>query len=194
MYRYESRWIPFLLSIGLAAEVSIGMWGSFSSLRRRPLPLGINICQPHVPDNLRYRMVCTYIGMVLYESALYILTLLKSLRVRQARRKYGAPRDSIVDLVIRDGTLYFISLLAPSVASIMLFQFANSDYDTLNVTFNHILPAVMTSRLCINLRGDIRRGSDQGTLWEFEGDLSPNDDGLLSPRDNAWTKDQGLPR
>ncbi|KAF8590788.1 hypothetical protein K439DRAFT_1164453 [Ramaria rubella] len=166
---YERSGIILLfLIVAWSVEIGVGIWGA-SSLVPLMLPPGISGCLPHSPDNSKFRLAAAYMGVLFYEAFIYGLTLWKTLRYRQNRAYFSIPDNTLIGTIIRDGSVYFIVLLGANLLTILLICLAESDLRTINVTFNHIIPVTIISRLLLNLRKEVQvEGSTGRTLTDWQ--------------------------
>jgi len=146
-----------LAAIALAGEIALGIWAVLKFSPRT----GTSRCLPELPEDLQSHMIYVYIALVVYDSLVFFITLREARRVRKIRVKCKLPQESLVEVVIRSGTLYFLSLLISSIASILIVKFSKPNFHLMNISMNHLFPVIMTSRLCLNLREDIQRGHDE---------------------------------
>ncbi|KAF8513994.1 hypothetical protein BU17DRAFT_94856 [Hysterangium stoloniferum] len=184
----QSHVILIVLCIAWWVEIGVGIWGA-SSLVPVLLPPGAKGCLPHAPDTSRFRLAAAYFSSVVYEALIYTLTLARTLR--HCRYRSGSyflkPQSSLISVIVRDGSIYFVVLLSANLLTILLVCLAEPDFRTLNVTFNHIyvsttlnvsyrasltLSRRIISRLLLNLRRDVRneRGKTTRASGLYAGD------------------------
>ncbi|KAF8578599.1 hypothetical protein K439DRAFT_458413 [Ramaria rubella] len=171
----KSRSILLLVSMAWVTTVSLGI---FSAGGVVPFTAS-RLCLIHSPDNLKNRFSIAYTGLLAYEALVYFLTIRRTWSIRLARSIYSMSGDSLIDLIIRDGSLYFWTLLGVTSSSLGVIYLATPDLRTVNVTFNHIIPVIITSRLLLNLRENIQdEGMQCSPLhvaaagWNFTGALA----------------------
>ncbi|KAL4068467.1 hypothetical protein V8B97DRAFT_1888049 [Scleroderma yunnanense] len=102
-------------------------------------------------------------GQLVFDLIVFLLTIVQSLRFRQARSR------SIINILIRDGSLYFAIICAVNVANITVLLVGTVSYKisremnrnlypfqnfTKGVTgsFTNVISSIMISRLMLNLR------------------------------------------
>ncbi|KAF8590763.1 hypothetical protein K439DRAFT_1657135 [Ramaria rubella] len=182
----RSLTILVITSTGWAAALAVGIWAG-SSLVPITLPPGVSGCLPHIPDDMKYRFASAYMASLLYDALIYALTLQRTLALRRIRALRTRSGNSLICLIIRDDQthnliLFASALLGTNLISIfficlaevcfyyyaisllvLLYLTFQSDLRTINVTFNHIIPVTIVSRLLLNLRKDMHKGHAQSS-------------------------------
>ncbi|KAH9039463.1 hypothetical protein EDB83DRAFT_2677732 [Lactarius deliciosus] len=104
-------------------------------------------------------------GLLAFDVAIFVLTLYKAVKVG-----FSAP---FIQMLVRDGSLYFVVLLLVNLANILTLQFAPTLLKDSVTPLTNVLSATLISRLMLRLRSDrIQRGHHSlGTVESVDADL-----------------------
>ncbi|KAH7912631.1 hypothetical protein BJ138DRAFT_1100129 [Hygrophoropsis aurantiaca] len=94
----------------------------------------------------RLGLAIAWSGLLVFDAVIFALTLYKS----WCNGSIG--ERTLVDIVLRDGTLYFAIMTAANVGNILTFLLAAPAARASGSTITNILSATMISRLMLNLR------------------------------------------
>ncbi|KAH9005490.1 hypothetical protein EDB86DRAFT_1449609 [Lactarius hatsudake] len=90
-------------------------------------------------------------GLLAFDVAIFVLTLYKAVKVG-----YSTP---FIQMLVRDGSLYFVVILLVNLANILTIQFAPTLLKNSVTPLTNVLSATLISRLMLRLRSDrIQRG------------------------------------
>ncbi|EJD05271.1 uncharacterized protein FOMMEDRAFT_145787 [Fomitiporia mediterranea MF3/22] len=95
-------------------------------------------------------------ALMAFDSAILVLTILRFVQFR----KDGGGQGFVVRILFRDGLIYYIVVLASSIANLILYAILPKSHAALIGTLVPLLRTVMSvcaSRLVLNLRGAIDR-------------------------------------
>jgi len=97
-------------------------------------------------------------GLLAFDVAVFVLTLRKATKVG-----YNIP---LIQIIVRDGSLYFAVLFFANLANILTLQFAPTLLKTSATPLTNVLSTTLISRLMLRLRSDrIRLGHhSRGTV------------------------------
>ncbi|EKM50292.1 uncharacterized protein PHACADRAFT_201131 [Phanerochaete carnosa HHB-10118-sp] len=115
----------------------------------------VNIAPTTASVSLEYLGVSDFLyttrgSLILADAIVLILTWIKTFRHwRNARRL--KMKASLTTCLLRDGTMYFIALLALNIAQLLTFNFSDTDITIINALIT-TLPLMLISRFIINLR------------------------------------------
>ncbi|KAH9031735.1 hypothetical protein EDB84DRAFT_166388 [Lactarius hengduanensis] len=113
-------------------------------------------------------------GLLAFDVAIFVLTLYKAVNVG-----YSAP---FIQMLVRDGSLYFVVLLLVNLANVLTLQFAPTLLKNSVTPLTNILSATLISRLMLRLRSDrIQRGHHSlGTVETVDARFSSSPSELSS--------------
>ncbi|THH13779.1 hypothetical protein EW146_g6477 [Bondarzewia mesenterica] len=89
-----------------------------------------------------------YAYLIGFDTVVVALTLLKAHELKY----FFLPHSKLLQTLYRDGTLYYITLLACSVISIVILLAVNVEFVILLVTLQRVLYAILSSRILLHLR------------------------------------------
>ncbi|VDB99452.1 unnamed protein product [Peniophora sp. CBMAI 1063] len=101
-------------------------------------------------DGIRFAIV--WGAVLLFDLIVFILTALRAFKVWKSGR--------IVQVVLRDGVLYFCALSASNIVNIVVLVVVTPLLKTVFASLTNILSVVLISRLMLNLRSDTVSSSD----------------------------------
>jgi hypothetical protein len=81
------------------------------------------------------------------DSCIFLLTIWKTIRYM---RRHG--RMTALDILLRDGTLYFLTIFGVNLMNFLIYFTAVGDLRAVGASFSQILTSIMISRLQLNLR------------------------------------------
>ncbi|TFK83482.1 hypothetical protein K466DRAFT_655206 [Polyporus arcularius HHB13444] len=104
------------------------------------------------------RSAIGWIAMLCLDTTVFMLTLVKTLKMRHEMRQ------RLLQVLFRDGAMYYAILVVANVANILTFLAPNivDSYRGIATTITNALSTTLISRICLNLRdpslqGDARR-------------------------------------
>ncbi|KAF8623002.1 hypothetical protein AX15_006594 [Amanita polypyramis BW_CC] len=148
--------VATIFSALLAAELAIKIW-AFTDGTYLNLPPGVIGCILVGKHDLRF--ASTWISELAFDSLVFFATLYRAVSShRQARRNGGI---TLLDLIVRDGIMYFACIFAVNLITVLMFVFAPADIKAINASLSTLLTSVMVSRLILNLRGIADRTTEQ---------------------------------
>jgi len=109
--------------------------------------------QPRIPVS----MFSCMLPCVIYELVLLALIVRRAIQFFRASGRWGLRKNPVASVLIRDSVTYFIVILAAYIANALIWTFAPSQLFQIGVGFGVALPAILGSRLLLNLRGAHRR-------------------------------------
>ncbi|KAJ3511762.1 hypothetical protein NLJ89_g3913 [Agrocybe chaxingu] len=92
-----------------------------------------------------------WFGALVFDGGIFLLTLW---RTRDYIR--AADRPPLFDLLIRDGTLYYLVIFLANLVSIFLYFFVPNNLESSAMLLGVVLTSVMVSRIVLNLRAGAR--------------------------------------
>ncbi|KAI0714119.1 hypothetical protein C8Q72DRAFT_869359 [Fomitopsis betulina] len=198
-------------------------WGVVSSIRvyaingRRPMlpvlifvisaaPIPTSICLASrlfncaqdaatPPSTENILEIVTKSSSIISDAAVLYATWKTSGNIRALSRRVGGARVSLADVLITDGTLFFVLCLIANVAGAILYFYTAKrlDSDTLLdlVNLNTPLTTILVSRLLLNLRDAAHRKSRLGTSQMPTSSFARAIDILGNPDNDVPSFDNG---
>ncbi|KAJ7866656.1 hypothetical protein B0H13DRAFT_2670683, partial [Mycena leptocephala] len=182
--------LAFMLSVTFAAigfAVYILLAGNNQdSLDPHLKAIGCPTPSPHDSD---IRTAAAWSGMLIFDVMIFLLTAYKAL-------KYATRSRSLFSVLVRDGSLYFIIMIAANAANIGTYTMGGPIISGSATTVVNALSSVMITRLMLNLRDPhILRLSQRTrtiaatTRWESQAPMTTLMDPYLDteiPMDSMW--------
>jgi len=131
----------------LLLELGLKIW-AFTDGTVLPLPTGLIGCILVGKHNSRF--VFTWVAELIFDSMVFFMTLWRCIVLNRLRR---GNTDSLVNLILRDGVMYFGVIFVVNLANVLTFVLATADIQAINASFSTLITSVMVSRLILNLRG-----------------------------------------
>jgi len=144
LYDQDIRVLLFICAIALAVII----FGVYSVTAKSsdsvigPFPIG---CVPPTNVTDAKRLAAAWTGLVLFDVLIFAMTVYKSTRRNRGDR-------TLVNILLRDGAIYFAIMAAVSLANILTFHLSPEYERGFITTFANIISATMISRLMLNLR------------------------------------------
>ncbi|KIM64891.1 hypothetical protein SCLCIDRAFT_1212996 [Scleroderma citrinum Foug A] len=158
LYPHNRPVLILLLALWLGIIV-VGCWAVFSSNDTSsgstdfvpPTQLTGNVGCPngsYLSSEQGMYIAIAWSGQLLYDFVVFLLTLVGSLRIR----KEGTRSRSIIDILLRDGSLYFAVMCAANVANVTVLLVETNALKSSATTLINAISAILISRLMLNLR------------------------------------------
>jgi len=136
--RILQLFIPLLL-----IELGIMIFTAFGEIIVT-LPPGQG-CLPGSPSRLSG--ILTWAAPCAFDCVVFGFTIVKT--VSHIRNRVNAP---VINVLLRDGIVYFVILLVAYVVNILLFSLGSPGIQDINAGFSAMISIIMTCRLILNLR------------------------------------------
>ncbi|KJA19154.1 hypothetical protein HYPSUDRAFT_204885 [Hypholoma sublateritium FD-334 SS-4] len=137
--------VPFL-----GAKEAVVIWAVSSGQRQR-LPAGLVGCVLVAgSDTGSLRFTSWWIAQLAFDSTVFVLTVYRALKM--SRESRGGVR-SLIDLILRDGVIYFAVIFVADLVNVLTFLLAPPDLQAVNASLTIAIGPLMVSRLILNLRG-----------------------------------------
>ncbi|KAI5116528.1 hypothetical protein M0805_005514 [Coniferiporia weirii] len=117
---------------------------------------GINVVQLGSSDS-----VPAWAGVIFFDSVIFTLTLIRALRAMKFSR------TRLMTILVRDGFLYYVAMLAISITNLILLVSLPPDRIGLGSSFTPVLRAsysVVGGRIMLNLRGVLMPTADESQI------------------------------
>ncbi|KAI0636830.1 hypothetical protein C8Q77DRAFT_1154726 [Trametes polyzona] len=113
-----------------------------------PLPFKHSACDLSLTDDQAVHLAIAWGAMLWFDTTIFVLTLVQALRMR--RHFPGG----LLEVMFRDGTVYYAFMMATVVANIVMFLITRtaSPLKGLDTTLANVLSTTLTSRLMLNIR------------------------------------------
>ncbi|KAI0062118.1 hypothetical protein BV25DRAFT_694044 [Artomyces pyxidatus] len=139
-------------------------------------------------------------AQAVFDLLVFSLTIRKTLQTRESMgRRMGFTGVSIVDLVYRDGAIYFAVMALANLANIFTFYFADPLTKGVLSTFASCISVTMISRLMLNLYEAVSPPAANGvggnsTFLIFSTRIEAgNITAIGAASDEGWSNDSGVP-
>ncbi|KAL4073434.1 hypothetical protein J3A83DRAFT_4411168 [Scleroderma citrinum] len=157
LYHNSRPVLIFLLALMFVASI-IGCWAIFSN---GFTPSGLTVLSvpqlqstggvgcssgAYLSSEQAVYMAAAWSGQLAFDVVVFLLTLVRSLRIRKEGSR------SIVDILLRDGSLYFAVMCGANVVNIIVLLIATNSVKAVACTFVNVISSTLVSRLMLNLR------------------------------------------
>lgn len=166
LYR-GSQWILATMCISYFAALVFGGFVTFSATQS-PDWLGRYGCVTSYPRQRFWQLGFLWPAQVIFDLLMLLLTLNATLRIREDA---GGHKIPLIELIHRDGVLYFVVMFGAKVINLIVFITTDPDLTNINWVFNQTICIVMVSRIVLNIREEITGRSHRFPLPEIK-DLS----------------------
>jgi len=154
-----------IVAVGVALlllELGLKIW-AFTDGVELPLPPELVGCVLVGRHNSRF--VFTWIAELIFDSAVFFMTLWRSIALN---RKRPGNADTLLNLILRDGVIYFGVIFVVNLGNVLTFLLATADISAINASFSTLITSVMVSRLILNLRGAGQPENSQLTAEKYQ--------------------------
>jgi len=97
-------------------------------------------------------------GLLLFDSMIFVLTILQTYRGRHRHHFISSGRFDIVSLVLRDGAIYYAIMVLSNLGNIVTFYLVRPALRGCLASFTSCLSITMMSRLMLNLHATASTG------------------------------------
>lgn len=147
LYGRNRRVLAALLMVG-AASILFTSWAMVAS--RRDMSETIEVisslpgCNQYLPSEGARDAALAWIGVLVFDSAIFSLTLYKAFTTGRGIR--------LLNVIVRDGTMYFSALFIMNLANILMLMLAPPLLKNSTASITNVLSITLISRLMLNLR------------------------------------------
>ncbi|KAI0259701.1 hypothetical protein BC834DRAFT_602176 [Gloeopeniophorella convolvens] len=151
MYLGSRRILCALVVLSLAG-LSTAMWITIAGLGPGILQVTSIIpgCNQWVGQDAGRGLAIAWGGLSVFDAIIFLMALYKSLT-------FGRGRVRILDVLMRDGTVFFTLIALVNIINVMVLHFAPPLLRNSSPGLTNMLAAVMISRAMINLRAEHHR-------------------------------------
>ncbi|KAJ7041564.1 hypothetical protein C8F04DRAFT_1079269 [Mycena alexandri] len=145
---YERNKYTLLLTVGVtlaAIIVALSVTLTGSDLNTLDAHLRTFGCPSPTPHATNLRDAAAWGGMLVFDVMIFSLTVYKAL-------KHDVRAGSLFSVLLRDGSLYFIIMIASNAVNIGTYTMAGPILSGCGTTMTNALSSVVISRLMLNLR------------------------------------------
>ncbi|PPQ67323.1 hypothetical protein CVT25_005907 [Psilocybe cyanescens] len=142
LYLGNKKILAFLLAL-LCGQVIVSAWAVHNGMRV-PQPPGFPGC---VLTGKNSFFAALWGAPLVTDSCIFVLTTWRTVRYM---RKHG--RMTALEILLRDGTLYFFTIFGVNLMNTLIYFLAFKDLKAVGASFSQILTSIMISRLQLNLR------------------------------------------
>ncbi|KAL5496117.1 hypothetical protein ACEPAH_3034 [Sanghuangporus vaninii] len=197
LWERNRKILTFLILLMLACDSVIGAFIWMSErigsvmLPQEPGLRKVLGCYSTISGTSSYKVIIPAVAaLMVFDVVVLALTVLRFIRIR----KDGGGNGSVIRILFRDGVIYYIVVLASSVANLLLYALLQKQHAGLVGSCIPILRTVMSicaSRLILNLRGAIDRVRSQSqTPWGTEDMASKTDAATMNSLEEMVRHDE----
>lgn len=149
MYGRSTALLTFF-SLLLALQVALSAWAVNSGVpivfpkALQPGPCIMTSDKPYA--------ALIWIMPAITDSIIFSLTLFKAFRHYAIRRRVASNHQSLMGVMLRDGTWYFCAIFSTNLFNVLIYLCAPEDLKVVAATFSGAMPSVLVNRLQLNLR------------------------------------------
>ncbi|KAI9443927.1 hypothetical protein H4582DRAFT_1045945 [Lactarius indigo] len=147
LYGRSLRILGILFMVG-TGSILVGCWAMIGSRRAGAETIqvisGVTGCNQYMPREGGRYAALTWLGVLVFDSAIFSLTLYKAIRMGRGIR--------ILDVIVRDGAMYYSALFAMNLTNILILLFAPPLLKNSTTSITNVLSITLVSRLMLNLR------------------------------------------
>jgi len=147
LYGRSQRILAFLSFVGFMSFVTATgaiLAGRHAGSEVIPVLSGFVGCAQYTPPAGGRYAAIAWTGVTVFDSIVFSLTLYKAFTIGR-----GIP---LLDVIVRDGTIYFSVLFIMNLANILSLRFSPPLLKTATQTLTNVLSITLVSRLVLNLR------------------------------------------
>ncbi|KAF9479523.1 hypothetical protein BDN70DRAFT_806948, partial [Pholiota conissans] len=93
------------------------------------------------------------------DTCIFALTLWRTQRYKRA---HGF--TSTIEIILRDGTIYFFAIFSLNLMNCLIYLLVVPDLKAMGASFSQIMTSILISRLQLNLRSSQNKGNDASYL------------------------------
>ncbi|KZT28161.1 hypothetical protein NEOLEDRAFT_1176305 [Neolentinus lepideus HHB14362 ss-1] len=156
---YErARWILWF-TCGFALGVIIfGTW-AITGKHTEPVPIKGIGCNSTLSADQGLHLAIAWAGMTAFDAMIVILTVIKALCTPRVGRR------TLVDVLLRDGTLYFGFMVVSNIVNVLTFVLGGPLLRGAPSTFTNVVSTTLVSRLMLNVRDPKLKISSRSTTF-----------------------------
>ncbi|KAI0249758.1 hypothetical protein BJV78DRAFT_1283739 [Lactifluus subvellereus] len=107
---------------------------------------------PSPPRNSGIRLAATWEAQALFDAFIFVLTVMRTVKIcREHNMAINLPGMGLLDILLRDGAIYFAIMGLANLANILAFYFARPPLRTMFTTPASCISVTLCSRLVLNL-------------------------------------------
>ncbi|KAI0790370.1 hypothetical protein C8Q75DRAFT_806301 [Abortiporus biennis] len=145
LYNRSKRILWLILSTAFVVIV-VGCW-SIIQTGPKALPIPIDIgCDPRISASAGHALAIAWSGMLGFDILIFFLTIYKAISARSNGRR------TLLDILLRDGSIYFGCIAISNLSNIITFILGQSLIKGLTTILTNVISATLISRLMLNLR------------------------------------------
>lgn len=163
----ENRRVLFLLFSIIGLAMGIGLCAVFFKPSLSTTPVQSHGCLHFISPRQSPGYAAAWSAQLFFDAMVFGLTIWKLLRMESMGRR------SLVDILLRDGAMYFAVMTAINAANIIIFIAGPPNMKSVLSSPTNMLCAILISRLMLNLRDTARE--DIGVLCAQNVNISPGE-------------------
>ncbi|KAI0284588.1 hypothetical protein BGY98DRAFT_523966 [Russula aff. rugulosa BPL654] len=112
---------------------------------------GAHGCRNLLPEQSAIHLAVAWEASALFDVFIFALTVTKTLKMRKVHNTTNGSKAGLLDLILRDGALYFFVMAIANSANIFSYYFATSANKSTFTTPAGCVASTLCSRLVLNL-------------------------------------------
>lgn len=142
LYERDKKVLLLIVAVVVIALV-VGLWAFLST---KSLSRQSTLCFPPLTKEEGTRFGAAWSGMLVVDTVIFVLTFRKAVSLGNRRNV------KLLKLLIRDGSIYFIIMIAANLFNVLTFLLGGCETRGIGTTFTNAISSIMMSRLALNLR------------------------------------------
>ncbi|KIM74113.1 hypothetical protein PILCRDRAFT_828522 [Piloderma croceum F 1598] len=155
LYGRNIRILLFIIGIA-ALLLGVASWSLVG--QDQTFPIVVGGCHMELSNKTGIHLAVAWEALLGFDSLIFILTLLKTYRVRPRHDFILPKRINIVSLVLRDGAIYYAVMVLANLANILTLYLSSPILKGCLSSFASCISVTMMSRLMLNLHSTASAG------------------------------------
>ncbi|KAL5530066.1 hypothetical protein ACEPAF_6323 [Sanghuangporus sanghuang] len=143
----QAWWVIVVLFPFFISEIALESWAVDGGVPV-PLPSWAIGCILTGKSNQGIRFAVFWMGQLIFPTLIFIMTIARAVRLR----RYGPMKGGILNVMLRDGVMYFLVIFIVNLANVVTYIVAPVDLKFANAPFTNVITTVMICRLMLNLK------------------------------------------
>jgi len=170
LYARSKSIIAFYI-VYLLAQTAVILWTFLDGAEPIQLPPNTHLdafqaCIELAAPRLGYRAGVWLVLECVFDILIIVMTLAKSWgvlsEINKIRNLFGQTKSSILDILVRDGAVYFLVIFTFNMTWLMMVMFAPSGLKWLCAMPAQAMTVVLVSRITLNLRAEVQSSTVSG--------------------------------
>ncbi|KAF7350155.1 hypothetical protein MVEN_01318000 [Mycena venus] len=179
LYERNLRVLTLMLVFG-ACVLGACIWGTIFSEKKIGIWPSPNLkfdigCTHNIALEQNTGLIIAWASLGIFDAFIFSLTLYRALRRRHLTDVH------LLNVLLRDGSLYFGIMLGATISNILTFIYGGPYTRGAATTFTNIISSIMISRLMLNIRDLALREGEEGVFSTY---MDPDE--LSTHSTNGW--------